>query len=224
MLNLHVAFSVYLSMLTLPGWQEDLCALQLWPNQTRAKRMMWLMDSDLVGLRTLADAGPSLNNCFDLFIHQADCDKASSAARLRRRNFPHPHGFSKAFASPQEGEGRPAELRAVGLLLEIWTLSKLWADLVYGGEADKYLAGQADGRDTRGPGTTFRLSAVALLCLFMRKRHLQHTEFRKMTPAQRSQRKPSLTVSNRNSSHSIKCKVLFSFCVEQEDEGEGVKC
>lgn len=141
-------------MLTLAGWQEDLCALKLWPNQTRAKRVMWLMDSDLVGLRTLADAGPSLNDCSDLFIHQADCDKTSSAAQSRRRNFLRPHCCSKAFASPQEGEGRPAELRTVGLLLEIWMLSKLWAD--------KYLAGQADGRDTRGPGATFRLSAVAL--------------------------------------------------------------
>lgn len=120
-------------MLTLAGWQEDLCALKLWPEQARANRMMWLMDSDLVGLRTSADAGLSLNDCSDLFIHQADCDKVASAAQSRRRNFPRPRCCSKAFASPQEGEGHPAELRAVGLLLEIWTLSKLWADLVYGG-------------------------------------------------------------------------------------------
>lgn len=161
-------------MLTLAGWQEDLCALKLWPEQARANRMMWLMDSDLVGLRTSADAGLSLNDCSDLFIHQADCDKAASAAQSRWRNFPRPRCCSKAFASPQEGEGHPAELRAVGLLLEIWTLSKLWADLVYGGEADRYLTGQADGRGTRGPGNTFRLPAVALSRLFTRKRHLQH--------------------------------------------------
>lgn len=41
-----------------------------------------------------------------------------------------------------------------------------------------YLTGQADRRHTRDPGNTFRLSAVALLHLFM-KRHLQH---RKLHP------------------------------------------
>lgn len=104
----------------------------------RANRMMWLMNSDLVGLRTSADAGPSLNDCYDLFIHQADCDKAASAARLRRKDFPHPFCCSKALASLQEVERRPAELRAVGLLLEIWTLSKLWANLMYRREANRF--------------------------------------------------------------------------------------
>lgn len=180
MLNLHVAIPVYLSMLTLPGWQEDLCALKLWPNQTRAKRMMWLMDSDLVGLRILADAGPSLNNCSDLFIHQADCDKASSAARSRKRNFLRPHGICISAG----GWGLSCWAESGGTLTGDLDAVKTLSRSHVRGEANKYLAGQADGHDTHGPGTTYRLSAVALLRLFMRKRHLQHTEFRKMTPAQ----------------------------------------
>lgn len=84
------------------------------------------MDSDPIGLRTLADAGFGLNDCSDLFIHQADCDKAASASPAEEKEFfPRPQCCSKAFASPQEGEGHPAELRAAGLLREIWTLSKL---------------------------------------------------------------------------------------------------
>lgn len=120
-----------LGMLTLAGWQEDLWPFKLWPVQARGKRMMWLMDSDLVGLRTLADAGLSLNDCSDLFIHQADCDKAASTAQSRRRNFPCPHCCSKTFASPQGAEGHPTEPRAAGFSLQIWMLAKLWADLVY---------------------------------------------------------------------------------------------
>lgn len=41
-----------------------------------------------------------------------------------------------------------------------------------GEEADRYLTGQEGGRDTRGPGDTLRVSAVALLHIFRMKRHL----------------------------------------------------
>lgn len=89
------------------------------------------MDSDPVGLRTLADAGLSLNDCSDLFIHQADCDKAASSARTRRRNPPRPQSRSHlrvcVCVAGGRVEGRPAELRAAGLFTGGLDAVKTWS-------------------------------------------------------------------------------------------------
>lgn len=109
------------------------------------------MDSDLVGLRTLADAGLCLNDCCDLFIHQADCDKAASTAQPRRRNFLRPHCCSKTFTSPRVGGrgdwGPPrwAESRRI-LTLDFNAVKTLSRSRVWRG-ADRYLTSLAGRRE-----------------------------------------------------------------------------
>lgn len=66
---MHLAFTRH---------QKALSGLKCWPKQAGTKRMMWLMDSDLVGLRPLTGAGHSLRDCSDLPIHQSGCDKAGA--------------------------------------------------------------------------------------------------------------------------------------------------
>lgn len=92
------------------------------------------MDSDLVGLRTLADAGLSLNDCSDLFIHQADCDKAASSAQSRRRNPPRPQSRSllRGWGGVGGLKGIPLSRERRDSSREVWMLSKLGAELARG--------------------------------------------------------------------------------------------
>lgn len=54
-----------------------LCGLK-WHKQARAKRIMWVLDSDLAGLRPLAGTGRRVSDGTDLPIHQSECDKAGA--------------------------------------------------------------------------------------------------------------------------------------------------
>lgn len=60
--------------------QVALCGLKCWPKQVRTKRLMWLMDSDMAGLRSLTGAGLSLTDCCDLPIHQSKYVKAGAVS------------------------------------------------------------------------------------------------------------------------------------------------
>lgn len=117
-------FSIHLAFTCL---RKALCGLKRWPKQSRTKRMMWLMDSDLVGLRPLAGAGLSLSDCSDLPIHQSDCDNAGALSAERqpwpgRRQslYPGYHWPHNTFTSPYRwgSEDGPAGLREKMSLLD----------------------------------------------------------------------------------------------------------
>lgn len=173
-------------MLTLAGWQEDLWALKLRPGQARGKRMMWLMDSDLVGLRTLADAGLGLNDCPDLFIHQADRDKAASTARPRRENFPCPHHRSKTF-NISAGVGGASHIHESGGILAgdldaVANLSRSWRGGRRG--ADRYLTNLTDrGQECWGGGLLDCLWQCYYIH-FMMNHHFCRRELRKIRSVQ----------------------------------------